>query len=57
MDEAYFVLARKEDDDLVIIGQEPAEVSDDGVLKEEWNGCWFTLEDASQSFICPHLQL
>lgn len=53
VDEAYFVLARKEDDDLVIIGQEPAEVSDDGVLKEEWNGCWFTLEDASQSFICP----
>jgi len=53
VDEAYFVLARKVDDNLVVIGQEPADVSDDGNIEEDWNGCWFTLEDADQSFICP----
>jgi len=53
VDEAYFVLAQKDGDDLVVIGQEPADISDDGVLKEEWNGCWFTLEDAKQVLICP----
>ncbi len=53
VDEAFFVLARREGDDLVVIGQEPVDIGDDGLLREEWNGCWFTLEDANQSFICP----
>jgi hypothetical protein len=51
--EAEFVLAETDKDGEVIIGAIPSEPDEDGVLKEEWDGSWFSIGDGKKELICP----
>ncbi|MBV9240613.1 MAG: hypothetical protein JO314_01275 [Acidobacteria bacterium] len=53
IDEATFVLAETEGDQQVIIGAIPTEPDEKGVLKEEWDGTWFSIGDGQKELICP----
>lgn len=53
LDEATFVLAEHNGDETIIIGAIPAEPDEKGVLKEEWDGEWFSIGDGENETICP----
>jgi clostripain len=53
IDEATFVLASLHDKEEVIIGSLPVDPDDKGVLKESWDGEWFTIGDEQTELICP----
>ena len=53
IEEATFVLAESHDEGEIIIGAIPTEPGEDGVLKEEWDGSWFSIGDSKKEFICP----
>jgi hypothetical protein len=53
VDEATFVLASLHDKEEVIIGSLPKEPDEKGVLKESWDGEWFTIGDEQTELICP----
>ncbi len=51
--EATFVLAELHDNEQIIIGAIPTEPGEKGVLKEEWDGSWFTIGNSDKEVICP----
>lgn len=51
--EATFVLAESNSDGEVIIGAIPTEPDEKGILKEEWDGSWFSIGDGKKELICP----
>lgn len=51
--EATFVLAESHNDGEIIIGAIPTEPDEKGVLKEEWDGSWFSIGDGKKELICP----
>lgn len=53
IDKAFFSIVRQEGTEKIIAGQIPASVNEDGNLQQEWDGCWFTIEDKDQSLVCP----
>ncbi len=53
LDEATFVLAEHNGDETIIVGAIPAEPDEKGVLKEEWDGEWFSIGDGENETICP----
>ncbi len=53
IDEATFVLAESHDEGEIIIGALPTEPDQKGVLKEEWDGSWFSIGDGQKELICP----
>jgi hypothetical protein len=53
IDEASFVLALNEGDQQTILGAIPATPDEKGVLKESWDGEWFTIGDEKTQLICP----
>ncbi|MFL6373708.1 MAG: clostripain-related cysteine peptidase [Pyrinomonadaceae bacterium] len=53
IDEATFVLAESHGDQQVIIGAIPTEPDEKGILKEQWDGNWFSLGDGEKKVICP----
>jgi clostripain len=53
IDEAIFVLAKSHNDEQIIIGAIPTEPDEKGLLKEEWDGSWFSIGDESKELICP----
>lgn len=52
IDEAWFVLARREDDHTVIMGQTQAGY-ENGRLSEEWDGSWFTISSGDTDLVAP----
>jgi len=53
IDEASFVLAEQGKDETIIIGEIPTEPDEKGVLREEWDGTWFSISDGKSELICP----
>jgi hypothetical protein len=53
IEEATFVLAESYDNEQLIIGAIPAEPDANGVLREEWDGSWFSIGDGQKELICP----
>ena len=53
LEEATFVLAESHDEGQIIIGAIPTEPDENGVLKEEWDGQWFSIGDGKKELICP----
>lgn len=53
IEEATFVLAESHADGEIIIGAIPAEPDEKGLLKEEWDGSWFSIGDGTKELICP----
>jgi len=53
IDEATFVLAEQNGEDVIIFGAVPSEPDDNGVLSEEWDGTWFAISDGRSELICP----
>ena len=51
--DASFVLARRELDLDIIIGEIPVKPEAGGGLDEEWDGEWFTITDGQLEFIAP----
>lgn len=51
--EATFVLAETDKDGEIIIGAIPTDPDENGVLKEEWDGTWFSIGDGKKELICP----
>ncbi|HEU4338772.1 MAG TPA: clostripain-related cysteine peptidase, partial [Planctomycetota bacterium] len=51
--ETYFVLATKEEGEILVLGALPTEVGDEGELEEEWDGHWFTIEDDEGYVVAP----
>lgn len=54
IDEVNFVIAESNDDDeQIIIGSIPTEPDEKGILREEWDGTWFTIGDDKKELIAP----
>ncbi|MBX7172445.1 MAG: hypothetical protein K1X72_15870 [Pyrinomonadaceae bacterium] len=53
IEEATFVLAQSHEEGEIIIGAIPTEPDENGVLKEEWDGSWFSIGDGKKEMICP----
>ena len=53
IEEATFVLAESHDEGEIIIGAIPTEPDENGILKEEWDGSWFSIGNSKKEFICP----
>jgi hypothetical protein len=53
LDTADFVLAVKDGEDQLVLGQVPAAVDEQGRLSETWDGGWFTIGNAKSELICP----
>lgn len=53
IEEATFVLAELHDNEQIIIGAIPTEPDEKGILKEEWDGSWFTIGNSDKEVICP----
>jgi hypothetical protein len=53
LDTADFVLAIKDGDDQLVLGQVPAGVDEKGRLHEEWDGGWFTIGNSKTELVCP----
>ena len=53
IEDATFVLASKQNNNELILGQIPAEPDQKGQLKESWDGEWFTVGDEQTELICP----
>ena len=53
IDEATFVLAERTGEDTIIFGAVPSEPDENGILKEEWDGTWFSISDGKTELICP----
>src|SRR6185369_2792185 len=53
LDTADFVLAVKDGEDQLILGQVPAAVDEAGHLQEVWDGGWFTIGNGKSEMICP----
>lgn len=53
IDEVSFVLVQVEDGEQTFLGALPTEPDDKGVVKETWDGEWFTIGDAQKELICP----
>ena len=53
VDETTFVLGSLHGKEEVIIGSIPADPDEKGVLKESWDGEWFTIGDEQTELICP----
>jgi hypothetical protein len=53
IEEATFVLAESHDEGQIIIGAIPTQPDENGVLKEEWDGNWFSISDGKKELICP----
>lgn len=53
IEEATFVLAESHDEGEIIIGAIPTEPDENGILKEEWDGSWFSIGDSKKEMICP----
>jgi len=51
--EASFVLAESNADGQIIIGALPTEPDEKGILREEWDGTWFSIGDGTKEMICP----
>jgi clostripain len=51
--EANFVLAESHDGGQIIIGAIPSAPDEKGVLREEWDGSWFSIGDGKKELICP----
>jgi hypothetical protein len=53
LDEVNFVLAESNDKEQIIIGSIPTEPNEKGILREEWDGTWFTIGDGAKELIAP----
>jgi clostripain len=53
IDEATFVLAESHPEGVIVIGAIPTDPDEKGLLKEEWDGSWFTIGDGEKEVICP----
>ncbi len=53
IEEATFVIAEENDKESIIIGAIPTEPDEKGVLREEWDGSWFSIGDGTKEVICP----
>lgn len=53
IDESTFVLAESHNEGEIIIGAIPTEPDENGILKEEWDGSWFSIGDGKKEMICP----
>lgn len=53
IEEATFVLAESHDEGEIIIGAIPTAPDENGVLKEEWDGGWFSIGNSEKEMICP----
>lgn len=53
IDEIQFVLAESRGDEQLIIGSIPTEPDEKGILREEWDGMWFTIGDGNNELIAP----
>jgi hypothetical protein len=53
LEDATFVLAESHADGEIIIGAIPAEPDEKGLLREEWDGSWFSIGDGKKELICP----
>lgn len=53
IEEATFVLAQTFKEGEIIIGAIPTSPDANGVLKEEWDGSWFSIGDSKKELICP----
>ncbi len=53
IEEATFVIAESSGDEQIIIGAIPAQPDENGVLREEWDGSWFSIGDGTKELICP----
>jgi hypothetical protein len=53
IDEVSFVLAHTQGEVQTILGAVPATPDEKGVLKESWDGEWFTIGDQQTELICP----
>ena len=51
--EASFVLAESNKDGQIIIGALPTGPDEKGILREEWDGTWFSIGDGTKELICP----
>ncbi|MEK7722942.1 MAG: clostripain-related cysteine peptidase, partial [Acidobacteriota bacterium] len=53
IEEATFVLAESYKEGEIIIGAIPTAPDENGVLKEEWDGSWFSIGDGTKELVCP----
>lgn len=53
IDDIRFVLVKVEDGEQTYLGALPSEPDDKGVVKENWDGEWFTIGDGQKELICP----
>ena len=53
IDEATFVLAEAAKDQTIIIGAIPTEPDEKGILREQWDGSWFSIGDGKTETVCP----
>lgn len=53
IEEASFILAEQGKDETIIIGEIPTEPDEKGILREEWDGTWFSISDGKNELICP----
>ncbi|MEW6130611.1 MAG: clostripain-related cysteine peptidase [Acidobacteriota bacterium] len=53
IEDATFVLAELNDNEQIIIGEIPTAPDEKGILREEWDGSWFSISDGKKELICP----
>ncbi len=53
IEEATFVLAESYQEGEIIIGAIPTAPDENGILKEEWDGTWFSIGDSKKELVCP----
>jgi hypothetical protein len=53
VDEVQFIIAESNDNEEIIIGSVPTEQDEKGILREVWDGEWFTISDGEKELIAP----